>query len=285
MGDTKKVSSDILLEVCKTLKQLVDGDEENFEIACHNPNKKGEGFSGEVIFVTLRNKKTRKELNVIVKQAFRDEALRDVMPVKDIYMNEIYFYSKVWHTLDKFQEQIPMKYRFQKVPKCLATFSNANFEYLVMENLKFQHFQNHDKKLPLGKEYYELIFREYGKFHGKEYYELIFREYGKFHGLSFAYKASHPEEYADLAKGLVDIFLRIVENEVTQKGIKYLYENCIESLQPGVDDAVIEKLRLYLQNHKEFLLEITDSKTKYSVITHGDCWSNNMMFKHDISSL
>ncbi|XP_018566194.1 uncharacterized protein LOC108907134 [Anoplophora glabripennis] len=267
MGDTREMSSDIPPQICKTLKQLVSGDNENFEIAYHNPNKKGEGFSGEVIFVTLKDKKTNKELNVIVKQSFRDQAIRDWAPIRDMYMNEIYFYSKVWPTLDKFQEQIPIKYRFQKIPKCLTTASNDDFEYLVIENLKFQNFLNHDKKLPLD----------------KDYYELIFKEYGKFHALSFAYKALHPEEYVDLVEGLTNLYVEIITNETFQKTMKYSYESCIESLQPGVDDAVIEKLQPYLQNYLNLILEIFECKTKYSVITHGDCWSSNMMFKYDES--
>ncbi|XP_018566817.1 uncharacterized protein LOC108907562 [Anoplophora glabripennis] len=256
--------SNIPAQVYKTLDQLVNGDVDNFEITIQNPNKKGEGFMGEMLFVSLKHKKSHKEVNVIVKQAFREKAIRDSIPIRDIFMNEIYFYSKIWARLDKFQQQVPTKYHFQKIPKCLASVSNENSEYLVMENLKLQHFQTHEKKIPLS----------------KEHYQLIVREYGKFHGISFAYKALYPEEYAEMAKGLVDIYADMSGREFFQNGIKYLYEIGIESLQPGVDDAVIEKFRPYLENYLDVFVDSVKLKTKYTVITHGDCWSNNMMFKY-----
>ncbi|XP_018566836.1 uncharacterized protein LOC108907580 [Anoplophora glabripennis] len=255
-------------QVCKTLEQLAIESGVNFKIVSHDSNNKGAGYSGEVIFVKLRDTKTHKETNVIVKQALKDQSLRDSLSIRDIYMNEIHFYSKVWPVLDKFQEQIPMQYRFQKLPKYLASVSNENFEYLVMENLKFQHFQNLEKEVFLD----------------KEHYELIMREYGKFHGISFAYKALYPEEYADLAQGLASMFSHMVRTtDFFEKSIKYAFEICTEYFEPGVDDAVIEKLRLYLENGKELFLESIEGKTKYTAITHGDCWSNNMMFKYDDS--
>lgn len=261
------MSNNISPEVYKTLEELVNGNVDNFEIIIHNPNKKGEGFLGDMLFVTLRNKKSDKEVNVIVKQAFRTQSIRDSLPIRDVFMNEIHFYTKIWSRLDKFQQQIPKAYRFQKIPKCLASVSNENSEYLVMENLKFQHFQTHEKKLPLD----------------KEHYELILKEYGKFHGISFAYKALHPEEYADLANGLVDIYAQMSNLGIFQSGVKYSYGLCSESLEPGVDDAVIEKFQSHMESCVEAFTQSVQGTTKYTVITHGDCWSNNMMFKYDES--
>lgn len=260
--------TEISPQVYKILEQLVSGDVNNFAITIHNPNKKGEGFLGEMIFVSLTDKQSQQELNVIVKQSFRDQSIRRMLPVRDAFKNEVYFYTKIWHRLDKFQEQIPLRYQFHKIPKCLASVSDDNSEYLVLENLKFQQFETHNKKVPLN----------------REHFELILKEYGRFHGLSFAYKALHPEEYANLAKELVDLYLDAVERKYFLSGMKYVYERCAESLQPGVDDAVIEKFRPYLQNYKELFLESVEGQTKYTVITHGDCWSNNMMFKYGVST-
>ncbi|XP_018566200.1 uncharacterized protein LOC108907140 [Anoplophora glabripennis] len=260
------MSNDIHPQVRQTLEQLLNGGEGDLEIVSHDPNKKGEGFSGAIVFVTLRDKRTRNELNVIVKQAYRGPSVRELLQ-RDVFINETYFYTKVWSRLDKFQERIPEKCRFQKVPKCLASDSNESIMFLVMENLKLQHFHNHVKKVLLD----------------REHYELIFKEYGKFHGISFAYKALHPEKYVEMAEGLVNMYSILAKKHFYQNSIKYAYEICAESLQPGVDDAVIEKLRHYLQNYKGIFLEIAEAETKYAVITHGDCWSSNMMFKYNDS--
>ncbi|XP_018566835.1 uncharacterized protein LOC108907579 [Anoplophora glabripennis] len=251
-------------QVYETLKKVIEGNIENFEIVVHDANKKGEGFLGEVVFVTLENKQSNEVINLVVKQAFTKQSIRDVGPIREAFMNEIYFYDQVWKRLNKFQERIPMQSQSHKVPKYFTSTSEDGSEKLVLENLKFKKFEVHNKKIPLD----------------KQHFEFIFREYGKFHGLSFAYKSLYPEDFANLAKELLDIFLVFINGDGFKKAVKNINDLAMDSLQPGIDDAVIEKFRPSVENCVEHFKESIDCNTKYTVITHGDCWSNNMMFKY-----
>ncbi|XP_018566811.1 uncharacterized protein LOC108907557 [Anoplophora glabripennis] len=268
MNSTTEIKMDnaVVPKIYETVKKAVNGDIENYEIIVQGSNEKGEGYLGQIFFLTLRDKTTGKQLNIVVKQAFSEQAVREIGPIRDVFLNEIYFYTKVWPKLQKFQERIPKEYRFTHLANCLATISEENFERLVLENLKCQGFVMHDKKQVVE----------------KEKFEFIFKLYGKFHAMSFAYKALYPEEFSELTRGFREVFEKFFEKEVTVDFHKYAHEQCLENLEPGVDDAIIEKYRHYVDDVVKLFMDSL-ANGKYTAIIHGDCWSNNMMFKYDDS--
>ncbi|XP_018566832.1 uncharacterized protein LOC108907577 [Anoplophora glabripennis] len=251
-------------KIYEIVKKVANGDIENYEIIVQDPNKKGEGYLGQIFFISLRDKTNGKQLNIVVKQAFTEQAIRDFGPIREVFLNEIYFYTKVWSKLLKFQETIPKEYRFSNLAKCLATTSEDNSVKLVLENLKYQGFVMHDKK----------------KVVEKEKFEFIFKLYGRFHGMSFSYKALYPEEFSELVKGFYGIFELFFGKEESGDFHKYTHGRCLEHLQPGVEDAVIEKYEHYVDDGQRIFMDSL-ANGKYSTIIHGDCWSNNMMFKYD----
>ncbi|KAJ8926031.1 hypothetical protein NQ315_009886, partial [Exocentrus adspersus] len=261
-----KMSDVVPAQIHEILKKIVEQDIDNYEITVHDANKKGEGYLGEILFLKLEEKNNSKQvLELVVKQAFTSETIRNVVPIREVFQNEIYFYTQVWKRLNKFQERIPSRYHFQKLARCIASVSDLNSEKIVFENLKFLGFELQDKKLPLS----------------KEQFELIMKEYGKFHALSFAYKALCPDNYAELVKELQDVYSTLINGEGFQSGMKIVNEICMENLKGTVDERIIEKYKLYTDNYVEMFQDSLDCRTKYTVITHGDCWSNNMMFKYD----
>ncbi|KAJ8926033.1 hypothetical protein NQ315_009888 [Exocentrus adspersus] len=251
-------------DIYKILKQAVKDHIDKCKITIQ-PNQKGEGLLGQVLFVSLEDQTSKQVLELVVKQAFASQTIRETTPIKELFQNEIYFYANVWPRLDKFQERIQAQYQFRKVAKFIASSSDDKSEKIVLENLKFQGFQMHDKKVPLS----------------KEQFQLMMWEYGKFHALSFAYKALYPEGYADLTKGVMDVYSNFNSTEGFRMWLKHPHEICMEILQGEVDEVVMEKYRPYLKNYVELFQNSLDCRTKYTVITHGDCWSNNMMFKYD----
>ncbi|KAJ8926046.1 hypothetical protein NQ315_009901 [Exocentrus adspersus] len=253
-------------EIHEILERAVKDNIDNYEITVHDANKKGEGYLGEILFLRLEEKNNSKQvLELVVKQAFTKQEIRNVTLIREVFQNEIYFYTHVWQCLNKFQERIPSRYQFRKVAKCFASVLDDKAEKIVLENLKFQGFELQDKAVPLS----------------KEQFELIMKEYGKFHALSFAYKALYPEDYAELTKELKDVYSRFIASQEFQAGIKITNEICIENLQGCIDEKIMEKYKLYPENCVEMFQDSIDRTTKYTVITHGDCWSNNMMFKYD----
>ncbi|KAJ8926032.1 hypothetical protein NQ315_009887 [Exocentrus adspersus] len=255
-------------QIHEALSRALDsGNVDDFEITVHDPNKKGEGYLGEMLYVTLKDRKTLQDKHLIVKQAFAEQPLRDALPIRTAYVNEINFYIEVWPRLDEFQKTIPEEYQFHKVPRCFASISDENSEKLVLENLRFQKFRTHEKRAPLN----------------DDYYKLLMKEYGRFHAVSFAYKHLHPEEYAGLVANLEDMYEDFGDIEFFPKQLRGIFELSLKSLQPGRDDAAIARFKPYIPDCMEEFTAAATCRTRYTCLTHGDCWSNNMMFKYDES--
>ncbi|KAJ8957804.1 hypothetical protein NQ314_006479 [Rhamnusium bicolor] len=247
------------------IKEVVDEDIEKFSISVHEANKKGEGYLGQMCFVSLRNRNNGKTFNLVIKEAFADEVIRINAPIRNVFLNEINFYTKVWPCFQNFKNKTP-SIDFDKIPKCFATISDEGNEKIVLENIKYQNFEIYDKT----------------KAFEREHIEFIFTQYGKFHALSFAYRAFYPERYSDLSKELTDIYSEFTERKPFRDSLEYILDFCSKSLQPGEDDEVIQKYKHYVENCIDKFYNSNNYTGDYSVIIHGDCWSNNMMFKYDL---
>lgn len=262
------MNSTVPPKIYEAAKKAVNGDIDNYVVTVKEQNKKGEGYLGQVFFISLQDKRTGKDLSLVVKQAFFESTVREFSPIREAFLNEIYFYTTVWAKLSRFQEKIPPEYRCDKIGRCLATIPEENFERLVLENLKEQGFAMHDKKKALE----------------KEKFELIFKSYGKFHAMSFAYKALNPEAFSELTKGIIDVYAKFAEKDNFKDFVKFTHEQCLENLQSRAEDEIIEKYRHYTDGAIELFLQSLVNG-KYTAIIHGDCWSNNMLFKYDVSKL
>lgn len=254
------------LKIYEILKDVVQGDIHDYAIIVHEPNRKGEGYLGQMFFVSLKHKSNGEQLDIVVKQAFCEKNIRKFYPIRDVFLNEIFFYTKLWPKFTKFQETIPSHLRFVHLARCFAAVSTDNYEALVFANLKYEGFVLQNKKEALE----------------KEKFEFIFKMYGRLHSISFAYKKLYPEEFSQIAEEITDVWTQFSRLPNFQESIKLSYQQSLESLQPGVDDEIIEKYRHYVDDGIKLFHRSMDNG-QYICLTHGDSWSNNMMFKYDVS--
>lgn len=239
---------------------------QNFHFKLTGTNKKGEGYMGDIQFVTIEDTKTKRKIPIVIKRAFEAEDVRNKVPIKESYMNEIYVYSKVLPKFQAFQKELAIKDRFSQTAHFYAFSTTEPHEFIVLENVKEKGFTLIDKTQILS----------------SDYIELIFKKYGKFHGLSYAYKGKNPEEFRSLYSNLQDILPKFLKEDLFPDTIKLAGILGSKSLIPGVDDKVIAKFDEYKNNAIGIFENILKYDGKWGVITHGDCWSNNMMFKHDV---
>ncbi|KAJ8977349.1 hypothetical protein NQ317_017764 [Molorchus minor] len=138
-------------------------------------------------------------------------------------------------------------------------------EKLVFENLRYKNFQTMEKKSTFD----------------KQHVEFVFKQYGKLHAISFAYRELKPNEYLQLANGLKSLYKTFSEIASFRDSIKKVFSVCLENLEKEGNNKIVEKFKRYVENGPYILSDVTNYKGKYSAILHGDCWSNNMMFKYD----
>lgn len=156
---------------------------------------------------------------------------------------------------------------FFTFPKCHAFVCDAERDRyaIVMEDLKEQGYRMFNK--------YDII--------DLAHVRLVMEELGKFHGVSFALRDQRPELFEPLTE-LEDVFLKHVirDNlEMMQGFIDMAFTRAINTLD---EDEV--GLRAKVNKLRNGFLEQMDSCVQqgaggqFSVINHGDCWNNNMMY-------
>uniref|UniRef100_A0A6P7G715 Uncharacterized protein LOC114338451 isoform X1 n=1 Tax=Diabrotica virgifera virgifera TaxID=50390 RepID=A0A6P7G715_DIAVI len=137
-----------------------------------------------------------------------------------------------------------------------------------MENLKTQQYELWDKKVPMNPGHMKTV--------------LI--EYAKFHAVSFAIKQKNPALWKKLTednKG--DAFEKRYANDkqAEEKFKRFVAGTLSHPYKALKDDpAMTEKLKNYEQTLAPELRSKVKEPEYKVVITHGDCWCNNFLFKY-----
>lgn len=229
-------------------------------------NIKGEGFMGDVIFVVVTDNQTHEEQLIVVKQ----QKVEDGKPLvwsNALFNNEIYFYETVWPMLHKTYTRVTGK-SLDFIPKCLGTSKNE-VKRLALENIMAAGFESHDKI----------------KTFNEDQLRLIFKTYGLFHGISMSLREQDEEEFSRLVAGLQLIWKRTFTKEgYLSKRLVYTAHEVQNFFDPATEKHLLDWLREYEKKGPELVHNLLNCDSISNVIIHGDCWSNNIMFKYNVST-
>ncbi|XP_019874088.2 uncharacterized protein LOC109602203 [Aethina tumida] len=237
---------------------------DNVDVILHSGNAKGEGYLGEIVFLELKDKTNGKCQHVVVKRAFTNKQTRDTNPIRETFLNEIYFYDDILPALQRFQVENGFE-KFDKISKCFLTSREDTNEYMVLENIKKIGFELFDKTKILS----------------YQHMEIIYKNYAYLHATSFLYRKYKTKEFDKLLGGLYDLYEPFMKIEYSITMWTQMFQMASEKLIPGEDDEVIAAFDKYLKDGIEIFRRSWYYQGKYPLLTHGDCWSNNMMFKYD----
>ncbi|XP_068896004.1 uncharacterized protein [Tenebrio molitor] len=225
---------------------------------------KGDGFVGDFYKVSITDDETKKKYDLAVKKAPTEKIRREESRVALAYKNEIFFYSEICPAFKKFEEDHGISKPFNSVPEYFVSDDQLEKEIIVLQDITKEGFVLRDK---------ELLFDD-------DHTRFIFKTYGHFHAISFCLKEQKPEEFSRLTKSLKNIWKDIFEKGSFFNIIKIHVETAYEALDPREHTEIMVKLKKYIENCKEIFYESISCTGKYFGILHGDCWSNNMMFKY-----
>lgn len=216
------------------------------------------------IRISLKRKTTGEILPLIIKHAGNQLDPSTAKIIGNLFFNEIHFYENIWKTLVKFQKTFPRSQSFNKIPKMYASSSESGEHNIVLENL------NH-----LGFE----MFPRSDAFNEQQM-EVLLTAYGQFHGISAALREHKPHEF----KALTQPLKNSTEMLLTLNSFKLYLSLCLNLMRHLVNNEnTKEKINYYCEKGIEKAKDSLRYDGKNPVINHGDCWSNNIMAKFDVS--
>lgn len=233
----------------------------------------GDGFVGILYRITIEGLRNGKNyvINLVAKMPPLNQIRREQFNSIALFEREVQLYNEILPDFVKFQNERKIKEEdgFYTIPKCYAAVHDIenDFFVIIMEDLRVSNYIMRDKLTPATYE------------HAK----LLIKDLGRFHAISFAMKDQEPERF-EKCKKLKDLFLPSFRKggEPVMQYFNIIMENAIKTLEPHEEfkKNKVEKLK---QDFIKVFEECDDEKNfgDFGVLTHGDCWNNNMMYQYD----
>ena len=208
-------------------------------------------------------------LSIFAKIAPTLEIVRKTSNVPLAFHNEHLMYTEVLPKFLQLQKQakIPEEDRI-KFPKCYGTYLEAPNEVILIEDLKPSGFTMMDRLVSLS----------------DECVTSILRHLAIFHSLSYVLKSKEPETFDHFRDNLRDVMGAMNEgtfgeldffNHVETRSLSLLenpeHQNVMRNAKVGETTRLVIKMTKF------------EHDSRYSAIVHGDCWTNNFLFKLEVS--
>ncbi|ENN80102.1 hypothetical protein HUJ04_013056 [Dendroctonus ponderosae] len=234
----------------------------------HTENtSKGDGYLGVVTFVNVLAE-NGELYNLVIKSAKKGKELRKQTPIQEVFLREMFIYSKVLPTFQDFQLEHAVNTPFENFAKCYTVCREIEREALILQNLKPLNYEVYDRKKPQN----------------LDHALVVFKGYGKFHALSLALKKQKPALYEDLTRGMSDLMAQFLVQAHMEAGFSQDMLEALDMVRKD-DEKSYRKLELLqLDAVEKYIYKIEKPDDGLSVILHGDCWNNNMMFTYGNSA-
>ncbi|XP_050355034.1 uncharacterized protein LOC126776500 [Nymphalis io] len=245
-------------------------------------SKRGDNYTSMVYRITLKGSSKHLDsdgtteiiepwVGSIIYKCLPESILRrEAFKSDELFCNEVAFYTKIWPALSKFQSQWEkVTHPFKSIPKCYL----AQNDLVILKDLKELGFVMPDRTQGLS----------------LEQCYFVLKHLSHFHALSLAMKYYDPEGFYELLNiqdGISEVFF-VAENEDYYRSY---YSEATRNAIAMVEEELKESKdrEKYLGPFKRFcnedtffqtMVDMVTPKEPLAVICHGDCWTNNMLFK------
>lgn len=238
---------------------------EDYTITLNLASAKGNNYLGVIYRAVIEGVQngTKSKLNLIIKSA--PTYNRSKLSIDIFYKREIYCYNVILPAFDAYQEQYKLpedeKFRYLKM---LAANEKEFEENLIMEDLIEAGYSMCDRQESLT----------------IDHVEMVIKTLARFHSFSFKMKQVDPEKFEGFTGNLYP------GGEISDM-FKTFTKMAIDRAVDNLSGVYKEKLIAFGETAPDKLVEfiLPDLAGPYAVLCHGDCWTNNIMFKHKVNIL
>lgn len=238
------------------------------KITIDSPDSRGNGFLSTISFVDITSES--EVLNLVIKLSHQREDIRNFINPTAVFEREAYFYTTFYTAIREHQnEKSVISGGFSSIPRCYGTYIENKTEAIVLQNLKKLGYTLWDRQKSMD----------------DCHITTVLEEYGQLHASSFALRKQKPQQFEDITSCLKksDIFADIIN----QTGVLPTYYVRLEQVSQLLENKGrkedAQKVKDFAKKIPEVLLNYGDPEDRYSVVLHGDCWSNNIMFFYEVS--
>ncbi|XP_014206607.1 uncharacterized protein LOC106638092 [Copidosoma floridanum] len=213
------------------------------------------------------------ERSMIYKVLPESREQRDFFKSETLFRNEVVFYTKVWPVMAELQTG------GRTVFTGVAKVYMARDDLIAMEDLRARGFKMADRRKGLQ----------------VEKLKRVLKALAGFHALSLTLRDLRPQAFAKLSRqdaepgeSIQETLFRM-ENATwyrryyraaTSNAIKMVSEGLPENLETRRDE-ILGKFGAFLREDSFFrtMCELTSHQGPLTVFCHGDCWTNNFLFR------
>ena len=105
---------------------------------------------------------------------------------------------------------------------------------------------------------------------------LVLEGYGKWHAFSLALRYKRPETFKRLVKNYGNMWSRYISKA---KMARVFFQYFEEVRKLWEDDTDVASVKFSENEVASILISLVSEDLEHAVITHGDSWTNNFMFK------
>lgn len=231
-----------------------------YQIKQGNTSIKGDGYTGVVNGVQITN--GTKSLHLVIKCAHRNDALRKDEFLENLYGRESYLYKTVFPAFDQFEKERGVAFS-KFAPGFYKSELELRNEAIILEDLKTQNFWLFERRSRMG----------------HDYVKVVMEQYGRYHALSLALRDQKPKLFEQLTEPIHTFFLEMMERIALPAALKKKSIKTRDALVGYVSAEGLDRYDAFVDNIENILADVENDQDQYSVILHGDCWTNNMMFR------
>ncbi|XP_015609338.1 uncharacterized protein LOC107274586 [Cephus cinctus] len=229
---------------------------------------KADNFVGCVYRVVVSDENNGKECSrrsFIFKAPSRDWSRRRFMQSSLLFARETLFYETVVPIFEDLLKERGKSLDF--VPKYYGGSTVENEETIILEDLSTRGFVLRDR------------LRQLDHAHAS----LAVRYLGRLHAISFALRDQRPDEFRIFSGMREDVFRKECLETEGYRNREKVFAQCVRTVLQDEDPYYTERFEEFLKDSVEKVQLCCRAETAepYSALNHGDCWSNNLLFKYN----